>query len=74
VETTPDRNVVILSEAFWKEIQAHPMLVNIPGASICTCSSAGAAIKRGEPSQFHSSVLSVFRKRLNEWLRLVHLY
>jgi hypothetical protein len=98
VETTPDRNVVSLSEAFWREIQAHPIpvdiriireLTNIPGCldlymwlcwrchqarrteSIPLFGAFGLASQLGVTEYSRDRN---FRKRLNEWLRLVHLY
>jgi hypothetical protein len=98
VETKPDRNIVSLSEAFWKEIQDHPIpvdirvireLTNIPGCLdlymwLCwRCHQARRteSIPRfgafGLASQLGVAEYSRdrnFRKRLKEWLRLVHLY
>lgn len=94
----PERNIVIVSEAFWREIQAHPIpvdvsairgLTNVPGCLdlymwLCwRCHHA----KRTETIPLFgdfglASQLGVaaytrdrnFRKRLKEWLRMVHLY
>src|SRR5688572_10800768 len=49
VESPTDRNVVRLSETFWKEVQEHPIPIGLSensrtslAALTCTCGSAGA--------------------------------
>ena len=98
LEVKPDRNVVSLSEAFWKEIQEDPIpvdikvireLTNIPGCLdlyMWLCWRCHQARRTESVPLFGAfglaSQLGVveysrdrnFRKRLSEWLRLVHLY